>query len=164
MVAAVLNPSTPIKMNRLHATTAAVCPIIGVSVPTVGTSVGVTFTVDASATAAQITAAQNNINAFDWSDPADASWKNLQDRSSAINIYSTLTHDQAKLYRAVMLVAVDELNILRQWLTSFKAAVAAATSLADLQTRVAALPATPDRTPTQAVNAITNKINSGTVD
>jgi hypothetical protein len=66
--------------------------------------------------------------------------------------------------RAIVLVAIDEINLLREWITSFKAAVAAATSLANLQTRVAALPDLPDRTPAQAKAAVTNKIDSGNAD
>ena len=68
------------------------------------------------------------------------------------------------LHRAVASVLVDEINALRDWITSFKAAVAAATSLANLQTRVAALADLPDRTLAQARTAITNKITGGTVD
>lgn len=69
-----------------------------------------------------------------------------------------------KLQRAVAAVLVDEINSLRQWLASFKAEVAAATSLADLKTRVAGLPNMPDRTLAQAKTAIENKLDSGTVD
>lgn len=57
-------------------------------------------------------------------------------------------------------VLADEINLLRQWLMSFKAQVAAATNLANLQTRVAALPNMPDRTLTQARNAIKDKIDT----
>lgn len=69
-----------------------------------------------------------------------------------------------KLLRAVMLVLLDEVNALRGWLASFKAAVAASTSLADLKTRVAALPNTPDRTATQARNAVLARIDDGSAD
>lgn len=64
----------------------------------------------------------------------------------------------ARIHKAAALVTMDEINILRQWDQSFKAAVAASTSLADLKTRVAALPAMPDRTATQIVNAVTAKL------
>ena len=67
-------------------------------------------------------------------------------------------------YRGTLLVAVDEINLLRQWLVAFKAEVAAATSLADLKTRVATLPNMPDRTVAQARNAIHAKIDAGEVD
>jgi len=65
-----------------------------------------------------------------------------------------------KAHKAVALVMLDEINIIRQWDTSFKAAVAASTSLADLKTRVAALPAMPDRTPAQLKSAVTAKFRS----
>lgn len=59
--------------------------------------------------------------------------------------------------KAILLTILDELNLLREWDMSFKAAVAAATSLADLKARVAALPDMPDRTVQQAIAAIRNK-------
>lgn len=67
-------------------------------------------------------------------------------------------YDRKDLPRATLLVSVDEINALRQWIESFKAATAAATSLSDLKTRVAALSAMPDRTTAQAKTAITNKL------
>ena len=60
--------------------------------------------------------------------------------------------------KAVVLVLVDEINLLRGWIAGFKAAVAASTSLADLKTRVAATAAMPDRTGAQAKTAIANKV------
>ena len=60
--------------------------------------------------------------------------------------------------RAIVAVLVDEINALRGWLSAYKSEVAAATSLADLQTRTAALPAMPDRTGAQAKTAIANKV------
>lgn len=65
--------------------------------------------------------------------------------------------DVEELSRAVValaLLSLDELNGLRQWIAGFKIAVAAATSLADLKTRVAALPNTPDRTRRQLLDAV----------
>jgi hypothetical protein len=69
-----------------------------------------------------------------------------------------------KLTRALALVTMDEVNIVRDWLTDFKAEVAAATSLADLKTRVAALASLPDRTASQLKNAIKAKLDSGDAD
>ena len=66
--------------------------------------------------------------------------------------------------RAVAKITMDELNILRAWLASFKTEVAAASSLADLKTRVASLPATPARTIAQLKTAIKNEIDSGNSD
>jgi len=69
--------------------------------------------------------------------------------------------ETGRITRAIVLVLIDELNILRQWIAAFKVQVAAATTLADLKTRVAGLPATPDRTGPQAKTSIVNKLNSG---
>jgi hypothetical protein len=85
-------------------------------------------------------------------------------RDVANGIFQTGTGADAKLYRSIAAVLLDENNALRQWITSFKAATAASSSLADFKTRVAALPAMPDRTLAQAKTAVTNKLNGGTVD
>lgn len=69
-----------------------------------------------------------------------------------------------KLLRALADIIRDEINILRQWDAAFKVEVAAASNLADLKTRVATLPATPDRTLAQLKTAIQNRIDSGQVD
>lgn len=61
--------------------------------------------------------------------------------------------------RATVKLLVDELNILRGWVADFKAATAAAGSLAALKTGVAALPNTPQRTYQQAKTAINNLID-----
>lgn len=66
--------------------------------------------------------------------------------------------------RAIANLTIDEINALRQWITSFKAATAAATSLANLQTRVAALANTPDRTLAQAKTAYKNAIAGSGLD
>lgn len=66
--------------------------------------------------------------------------------------------------RGFALVSLDEINNLRQWIESFKTAVAASTSLGNLQTRVAALSAMPDRTKAQIIPAAKNKISSGGAD
>jgi len=67
-------------------------------------------------------------------------------------------------WRATLLTAVDEINLLRQWLVALKTEIAAATSLADLKTRVATLPNMPDRTPQQARTATHAKMDSGIAD
>lgn len=69
-----------------------------------------------------------------------------------------------KAHRAGTLLTVDEVNALRQWMMAFKAAVAASTSLANMQTRVAALADLPDRTPIQALNAEAAKVTAGSAD
>jgi hypothetical protein len=55
---------------------------------------------------------------------------------------------------------MDEVNNLRGWIVSFKAATAASSSLADLKTRVAALPNMPDRTTNQLVTALSTTLDS----
>lgn len=89
---------------------------------------------------------------------------NVAERSDAVaNLLNSRT-ERNKLIRAILMVILDENNNTRQWLADFKVEVAAATSLADLKTRVAALPNMPNRTATQFRNAVQNKINSGEVD
>jgi hypothetical protein len=109
-------------------------------------------------------AAQPFITAFDDSPAGDAADLNLAARA---NGSSNIDDDHTALWKALRgaaAVLVDELNILRQWEMSLKAAVAAATSLADLKTSVAALPNLPDRTLAQAKSAIQAKITGGVVD
>jgi hypothetical protein len=66
--------------------------------------------------------------------------------------------------RAIAKLTIDEINTLRQWLASFKTETAAATNLANFQTRVASLPATPDRTLAQAKTAYKNLIEGASLD
>lgn len=66
--------------------------------------------------------------------------------------------------RALAKLMLDEINALRQWITSFKAATAAATNLANFQSRVAALANTPDRTLAQAKTAYKNLIAGTDLD
>lgn len=58
------------------------------------------------------------------------------------------------IYKRFALTAMDEINLLRSWITGFKTQVAAATTLADLKTRVAALPNVPQRTADQLKSAM----------
>ncbi len=106
--------------------------------------------------------AQATINAFDGSQAAQDAWNAIpQDRKDAVLLIN-LANPQARAYRAIAALAIDEINTLREWIVSFQAAVAAASSLANLQTRVAALPNLPDRTLAQAKSAFIAKVNSGT--
>jgi hypothetical protein len=105
-------------------------------------------------------ACQPTIDAFDGSQAAQDAWQDDLNKSQAKK-YMVLTTDLGKSYRSVAAIMVDELNSLRGWIMSFKAAVASATSLADLKTRVAALPDLPDRTLLQAKTAFIDKVNSG---
>lgn len=84
-------------------------------------------------------------------------------RSGAKNSVDQLSAEGVRL-RASLLVVMEEMNALRTWLADFKAQVALASSLNDLKTRVATLPATPDRTASQLKTAIKNKIDAGSAD
>ncbi len=66
--------------------------------------------------------------------------------------------------RAAALLMMDELNAVRQWITDFKAAVAAATTLADLKTRVAALVNLPQRNALQIKPALATRVNTPDAD
>jgi hypothetical protein len=66
--------------------------------------------------------------------------------------------------RVIIDMTIKELNILRGWLDDFKTEVAAATSLSDLQTRVAGLPDTPDRTMTQFKTTFKDTVDDKTAD
>lgn len=85
-------------------------------------------------------------------------------RDAAQNFLLNDPRPEMKALRALALVVLDENNVMREWIESFKAATAAATSLANLQTRVAALSAMPDRTKTQLLNAVVAKITDGSAD
>lgn len=100
-------------------------------------------------------ATQNEINTFA---PAELDDENQLDADQAIDLF--LTHPQfRKLMTAYSDIIKDELNNVRQWITDFKADVAAATNLADLKTRVAANPDLADRTLSQLKTAIQNRIS-----
>ncbi len=106
--------------------------------------------------------AQATINAFDGSQAAQDAWNTIPSAQKQAVLLINLLDANSRAYRAVAALAVDEINTLREWIVSFQAAVAAATSLANLQTRVAALPNLPDRTLAQAKTAFIAKVNSGT--
>lgn len=95
--------------------------------------------------------------------PPTASETLAQERTDAIaKGASSLPY--SKLVRAVLLVVLDEINLLRQRDVDRSADVAAATSLADLKTRWAARSALSDRTGAQLKTTVANKINAGTAD
>lgn len=95
---------------------------------------------------------------FDWGAPAHAAWLVTQKKDRAKADYDD-AGEYGRLLRAVALVARDEINVLRQWIMAFKAEVAAATSLANFQARIATLPNTPDRTVDQMRTAIRNRVD-----
>jgi hypothetical protein len=60
---------------RLDAAVRAVCPIVGLTVGETGVSASVEIEFAPEATAEQQAAAQGVVTAFDWSDAADAAWR-----------------------------------------------------------------------------------------
>ena len=107
---------------------------------------------------------QGEKDAVDAQETADAlASLTTNSRLSAKNSVDELSPEGVRL-RAALLVTLDEVNILRQWLASFKTEVAASSNLADLKNRVATLPATADRTASQLKTAIKGKIDAGSAD
>jgi hypothetical protein len=150
-----------VNQNALRLLTAiqAVAPLV--------TDISVSWGISSSVQvrpASQQAVAQPTIDAFDWSDVAQAAWQNLQNRTTAKATVDTGIDADAKALRAIVAMLLDEVNDLRAWIVSFKVETAAATNLANFQTRVATLPGMPARTVAQAKTAILNKIDGGTVD
>lgn len=94
---------------------------------------------------------------------AQAADEMLQARQEASDLLDT-AYPIAKLHRAVLLLVLDELNVLRAWITDFKADVSGAATLAALKTAVAADADLPARTNAQLVAAIRSKLSAGTAD
>ena len=72
--------------------------------------------------------------------------------------------EQGQALRCMAKVILDELNDIRGWTVSFKAEVAAATNLGNLQSRIATLSTLNNRTLSQAKTAIQNCVDNGDVD
>lgn len=134
---------------------AAGIPVNGV----IGAGASASIDYKPEATAAQRTQGASILAAFDWSAAAEAARQVIRNRAEGAAAFLASTAI-GQVLRAEVLVLVDEINLLRQWITSFKAAVAASSSLADLKTRTAALANMPDRTAAQAKNAIVSKVQS----
>lgn len=62
------------------------------------------------------------------------------------------------LFEALALITKEEFNIIRSWIRDLKTEIAAATNLANLQTRIAELPSLPDRTSADILTAVQNKL------
>jgi hypothetical protein len=107
-------------------------------------------------------AAQATINAFDGSQAAQDAWNAITQEQKNAVLLINLLDSYSRSHRAIASLTVDEINTLREWIVAFKVATAAASSLANLQSRVAALPDLPDRTLSQAKAAFISKVNSGT--
>jgi hypothetical protein len=107
--------------------------------------------------------AQAVLDAVDWSAEAHAAWQLLRMRRHATE-HLDAAQKEAAILRALAMIVLDENNLLRDWITQFQAATAAATNLANLQTRVAALPSVPQRTAVQLRDAIKKQVTDGNVD
>ena len=142
-------------LPRLLEQITLVCPVDSVQIISEGNAV---IQYASAATQQQRDAADSALAAFDWSQAAYDAWEAIKLRALAKQFQDDQQAQNVAL-RVTVKLLVDELNVLRQWLTSFKAETAAATSLADLKARVATLPNTPDRTYAQAKTAINNLID-----
>lgn len=85
------------------------------------------------------------------------------ERDQAIDLVDS-SAPVSKVERGTLLVAIDELNLHALKINAILDAVDAATSLADLKSRIASIPDYPQRTPAQAKQAVKNKISSGGAD
>lgn len=85
-------------------------------------------------------------------------------RQLAIAAFNDAQAEAALRDRAIALAAKKSDNVLRKWTRDFKAAVAAATSLNDLKTRVAALPTLDDITDADLKAAVIGTVNTGEAD
>ena len=87
----------------------------------------------------------------------------LADETAAtITLHKTHLDDasfRAPLVRALAELVLDEVNLLRAWTKAFKVEVAAATTLADLKTRVATLSTQDPRTKANVIAGIKTKMD-----
>ena len=115
-----------------------------------------------SATQAQIT--QGTAIVATWNPPSATTLQQAQ-RSPANGWLSAVElTGLAALERARDQVIADEFNNVIAWINNFTAAVAAATSLSDLKTRVAALSVPATLTKQNVLAAITNALGAGSGD
>lgn len=101
-----------------------------------------------------------------WTPEPDTSHQEFvqQLRQQAKAILDEQQAANSAVLRALVLVLIDEVNHLRQWVTALKAQIGLSTNLANMQTRIGQFPDLPDRTGTQARDAIKGKIEDGHAD
>jgi hypothetical protein len=116
------------------------------------------------ATQQQINNANTIKDNFDWSVATDTAWRAAIQRTLDSNALEGSVTTEVRVLRALVAVLIDEVNILRQWTRDLKTQTAAASNLANFQSRVATLPTLADRTATQARTAISGKISNGDVE
>jgi len=81
------------------------------------------------------------------------------EKQAALAAYKEIQRDMDQYEMALEAVAI-EVNHVREWLSAYQTQVAAATSLANLQARVAAMPAMPERTVDQLKAAVRDKVTA----
>jgi hypothetical protein len=113
-----------------------------------------------SATQAQRTQGDAILAGFDWSEAADVAYQLQRQRAEAEGLIDSPAQGHERLVRALALMILDEFNAHTTVEAAMFAAVAAATSLADLKVRFAAVQQHPQRTQAQLINAIKAKLNS----
>ena len=160
--------------NRLLETLRATgCPVTGVRNVNPANPAGVTFDVPPGTPQNLIDAATAALRSFDWSQGAQDAWLAQQQttlvtttRGVAAVTLDTGTRDLDLIVRALTLMTLDQIVQHAQWVNAFRAAVAAASSLADLKTRVANIPggALPEPTKAQLIAALKAKLSSGAAD
>lgn len=149
----------PVHTERLYGALIAACPIESLSVNT--DSQTATFVPAAGASGAQIAAGNAVIAGFDWSVAAYNAWRLAKLKQQAETALDNATDRLEQVDRAIALTVLHDVDTpLREWITQFKAAVAASTSLANLQTRVAALPNMPNRTVPQLIAAVKGRLQT----
>jgi hypothetical protein len=104
--------------QRLHWTVAQSCPVTGVYIGTPGNSATCGFWPTPAATQAQITAGQNALNAYDWSDANLKTWQAQQNRTQAANDVS----GGSDVYEAVRAMGLAIGLRLNELLAALKAA------------------------------------------
>ena len=88
---------------------------------------------------------------------AEAASEQAAQAAALLALESELDHAE-RITKGLALTILDELNRLSARIRAFDAAVAASTSLANMQTRVAALSEVPDRTAAQLKAAVKAKV------
>jgi hypothetical protein len=145
--------------TRLDAAIRAVCPISGTS----GIAPNVRIDFLPEATQQQKDAAAAVLAAFDWGGTAHEEWIAARRREEAkddIGAVVVAPSREVRLARALAATLLDELNLRSVSFNALLAQIAAATSLADLKSRVAAnVEAYPTRTMPQLRASIESKID-----
>jgi hypothetical protein len=110
------------------------------------------------ATPEQVLQGEAIVAAFDWSEEAEAAFTATKERTRAESALDQPSVSEARLVRALALMVLDEFNLHSTRLQQMLSAIADATSLADLKTRMGQINAIPQRTPAQVVAAIKAKL------